>query len=223
MTDNIIKLEPVNLSKIEMESKIMVALYNEAKVMVINTQAEYDDAARFLKVVKSKFNSIEEQRKLITKPLDEAKRATMELVKQPKKYCEDAEELLKAAMLGYIDKKERERRAIAEKLEREAEAERIKIQKRADAAREKGQDLKAEQLEVKAEMVTAPVVTAQIEQAEGVSVRTVWYAEIRDINAVPREWMVVDLAGLNKVAQTLKERASVPGVVFRSKKVMASR
>ncbi len=56
-----------------------------------------------------------------------------------------------------------------------------------------------------------------------VSYRTDWYAEVVNPDEVPREWCDPNLLRLNKYADLMKEKASVPGVAFHSKEVPYTR
>lgn len=62
--------------------------------------------------------------------------------------------------------------------------------------------------------VPPPVVPSSVQRVAGIVGKTTWKARITNPNLVPREWMVIDLAALDKHAQNRKEMAVVPGVEF---------
>src|SRR5690606_29862260 len=136
----------------------------------IQTAADYEGAAEQLKAIKSKAKSLDEQRKAITKPLDDAKRQVMNLFRPPLQFLADAESLIKRSMADFQREQERLRLEAQRKAEEQARKEQERLARRAEQAAEKGQADKAEQLAMQAQMVQAPVVAFEKPKAAGVSV-----------------------------------------------------
>ena len=167
---------------------------------------------------------IEERRRAITRPIDEAKRATMDLFRQPLVRLKELKDHLSRGMRDWDRKKRTEAEAERQRLEAEAA-------KRAEEERERlfevlaaidaGEETKAEKL------MEAPVVvreknlarpTVSPPRAAGVVMREYWTFEIVNADQIPREYMVPDTRALQSLATGQKHRAAVPGVRFYSER-----
>lgn len=114
------------------------AMFNEARGMVevaesieIDGPEMYEIASGQLKEVKAMSKRLEEQRKSITKPLDEAKKAVMDTFRPAMEFCDQAEGMIKRGMLGYDNEQRRIRQEEERKAREAAEAERKRIQENA--------------------------------------------------------------------------------------------
>lgn len=54
----------------------------------------------------------------------------------------------------------------------------------------------------------------QVEKIDGVSFVARWDCKVTDPKKVPRQYLLVDMAALRKIATALKDKAEVPGVHF---------
>ena len=171
----------------------------EAQGYVIDSPELFDAAADDLKQVKAQLKTLEEKRKTMTVPLDNAKKAIMDFFRQPTTYLEQAEQLIKGSMLTYQQAEEAKRRAEQarldelarlerERLRKEAEeaaaeaarveaiaaAERKKIEDAAAAAAAAGDAAEAERLQEAAEISqTESIIAAEQAAAEAASARAV--------------------------------------------------
>lgn len=221
----------VNIDTVEEQKKTsdVPALCQKAE-LIISNQGDYEVASTVLSEVKNRYKELDTQRKEITKPIDTAKKAVMELFRSPLELLEKAESKIKGLMIGYTNEQERKAREEQARLQRLADAEAAKQKKildekiaRAEAA---GKAEKAELLAQEKENIApiiAPVVAPQIETPKGVSYRDNWTAEVIDINLIPREYLVVNMQALNAVAKSTKGTLTIPGVKFISTKILASR
>ena len=221
----------VNIDTVEEQKKTSdVPVLCEKAELIISNQSDYEAASTVLSEVKSRYKELDAQRKEITKPIDAAKKAVMDLFKTPLELLEKAESKIKGLMIGYTNEQERKAREEQARLQRLADAEAAKQKKildekiaRAEAA---GKAERAELLAQEKENIApiiAPVVAPQIETPKGVSYRDQWSAEVTDINLVPREYLIANMPALNKMAQATKGTLSIPGVKFTSTKILASR
>jgi len=101
-------------------------------------------------------------------------------------------------------------------------AESVRLRNQADKIIEKS-EVKAETALSKAAQIVAPKVEAYIPPVVGQSSRTVWKARVVDAFKVPREYLMVNEALLDKVAGVTKGGAPIPGVEFYSEQVMSAR
>ena len=123
MNAELIEVEPIKTDSANEFSKKAVALTQQAQKIVITNQKTYEGAAECLKIVKGFFGQIEEARKKITIPLDNAKKAVMDLFRVPTDELVKAEVQIKSKMIAYSNEQERLRRAEEERLRKIAQAE----------------------------------------------------------------------------------------------------
>lgn len=122
--------------------------------IVIDSQPMFESAAIELQGIKAKAKALDDQRKAITKPLDDAKKQVMDLFRQPLELLDQAEGLLKRSMLTYQSEQDRIRREEQRKLEEAAAKERARLAAEAAAA-EAAARAKAEEQRRKAEEAAA--------------------------------------------------------------------
>jgi hypothetical protein len=115
--------------------KSAINALNMAKAYQIDSADMRDLAARELTKIKTLQKSVEDQRKAITKPIDVAKKAVMDLFRAPTDYLEQAEVILKGAIQTFDRAEEQKRIAEQARLEEEARKERARLAAEA-AARE---------------------------------------------------------------------------------------
>ena len=198
--------------------------------LIISNQTEYDGASVILKEVKSRYKELDEQRKEITKPLDTAKKAVMDLFNRPLDLLKRAEDKLKGGMIGYtneIERKAREDQARLQKLaDQEAEKQRKILEAKIERAKASGKEEKVADLEMQKETVVpimAPVITPQIENPNGTSYRDKWDVEIVNVDLIPREYMLPNLQAIQKIIQATKGTIPIPGVKIIKSKILVSR
>ena len=221
----------VNIDTVEEQKKTSdVPVLCEKAELIISNQSDYEAASTVLSEVKSRYKELDAQRKEITKPIDAAKKAVMDLFKTPLELLEKAESKIKGLMIGYTNEQERKAREEQARLQRLADAEAAKqkkiLEEKIARAEASGKTEKAEELQMQKETITpivAPIIAPQIETPKGVSYRDQWSAEVTDINLVPREYLIANMPALNKMAQATKGTLSIPGVKFTSTKILASR
>ena len=203
------------------------SLATTVRSLTISNNNEYANSGEFLKQIKTVSKIIDDSRKQITKPLDEAKRRVMGFFRVPLAELSDAEQVLKKAILSYQQEQERIRREAEAKAIAKAKAEEEKKRKalelRAKKAEESGNIAKAEMLQEKADDVYVPTVVhaPQIEKVQGISTKKVWKAKIIDANKIPQNVYINDekvtaaiQAILNKLATATKGAMPIDGVEF---------
>lgn len=138
-------------------AKDIVTLQGDAGKMMkladayeIDCNETYELAGRDLQSIKARIKAVDEQRKAITRPLDEAKKSVMALFEAPTTFLAKAEALLKDKMLAYSEEQERRRQELQAKVEADARKERERLAAEAAAARAKA-DEEARKLREQAE------------------------------------------------------------------------
>ncbi len=211
------------------KSTDVIQLARKADV-IIETDEQCNEASAILSDIKKRAKELDEQRKSITKPLDDAKKQIMDLFRHPLDLLSRAENHLKNLILNYTTEKERKAREEAERLRKLAEAEAEKERKRLEAqmkkAEEKGKLEKVEELKAKVEeVVNTPIIvpTVEVEKPKGISYREKWYAEVVDFKVLPDEYKIPNQQALDKVAQATKGTIQIPGVIFKKEQIVVSR
>lgn len=196
-----------------------------AKEYLIDGPEMYGLAAEELKAIKSKARDLDEMRKSMTRPLDDAKKRIMDFFNKPLSFLTEAESLIKRSMLTYDREQERKRKEEEDRLRAAARAEQERLQKEAE---EKAAQLAAEgKTEQAIEAAVVPVVplpTVHVEQPKvaGISRRQNWKARIVDQMKVPRQFLTVDEKALNAYAKATKGEVPVDGVEFYAEDIIAA-
>ncbi len=229
MESKVITVEPIQTTEAIRANEDAITLFNQAKEVAITTQPEYDIAGTLLQKIKGREKEIESKRKEITRPLDVAKKAVMDLFRAPLEKLGIAEGNIKPGMVTFDEKQEKIRREHQEKLDRQAKVEEDRkkkdLEKRAKKAEENGKAEKAEELREQKEAthIEAPLVAPRIEKPKGISYITRWSAEVIDKSKLPLEYLEPNYSMLNKLAQATKGKIPIAGVKFNSEKIVASR
>lgn len=212
----------------------------------IDSPMMYTQAGEELKGIKGKQKDLDEKRKAITKPLDEAKKSVMTLFEEPTRILNEAEAVLKSSMLAYSNEQEQLRRIEQAKLDEAARVERERLaaeaaqrDAEAKAAADAGNAEEAERiaseaaaLQATASMTTAPVVAKSVEKVSGIATRTTWKAEVTDMMALVKfvaanphmiDLLQVNTTTLNQHAKATKDNTKIDGVRVYSEQVLASR
>lgn len=219
-----LEIKPLNVSDANAFKTKATVLLDQSQKIVIKNQVELETAAAVRVEIKEISKKLDATRKGITVHLDNAKKAVMDLFRPASEKLEAAEKNVNSAILNYTAEQERIRRENEEKLRRQAAVEEEKkrkaLQERADKAEAKGKADKAAELRQQAEEVhvEAPVIASNVDKVEGLSFREDWKAKVISINAVPREYLVVDESRLNALARATKGSLVIPGVEFYSVK-----
>jgi colicin import membrane protein len=106
-----------------------------AKAYVIDSPEMFQMAAGELQQIKTLQKSVEKQRTDITGPMNAALKAVNALFKAPSDWLDQAEQVLKRAMLGYQQEEQRKQREEQQRRDREAAAERARVEAAAAAER----------------------------------------------------------------------------------------
>lgn len=199
----------------------------------ITDDATYAIGAEELQGIKAKASALDTQRKAITKPLDEAKAAVMNLFRGPLEVLGQAEGILKSKLLGYqqeVARKAAEERAAAEKA---AQAERDRLQAEADALVAQGRAGEAAVKEqVAAMIVAAPPAAQAAPAAKGLATRETIEHEVVDLLALIQHvaahpelvnLLAVDTVKLRAYVKGLGMQCNLPGVKVYPKQTIAAR
>jgi membrane protein involved in colicin uptake len=245
-------MQPENMNVVVARPDEAALVTGAEKSLAIAQSIEIDSADMYrlagdeLATIKGKAKQLDEQRKSITKPLDDAKKAVMDLFLRPLEILTSAENSLKRSMLTYDQEQRRKQEEEQRKASEAAAAERRRQQEeaaqKAEEARkaaEAGDTQKAAELQQQAEekaavaeMITAPVIQMEKPKAAGVNVRKTYKARVTDMKAllqavidgkVPEAVIEVNESVLNSQARSLKESMKYPGVEVYTEEGISAR
>jgi hypothetical protein len=194
----------------------------KAQALEIKDNPQYFTATDFLKGIKALEKEVEDTFDPI---IEKSHLAHKEALSQKDKYFKplvNAERLIKSKIGEFLVIEERKRKEAEDKLRREADKKREELERKAEEAAANGKESKAEQYQEKANNVVAPTLAPTVEKVEGISFRENWYAEVTDINLLPKTYMLPDMVKLNKFAKAMKDSVAVPGVTFKCEKIVSS-
>lgn len=214
-------LDP-EVKELTMQTDQLLALASDYRVTNVD---QYTMAGDELKRIKAAQKRLDDLRKKITRPIDAAKKAIMDLFREPEDKLARAESGIKRAMLTYADEQERLRREEQRKADEAARKEQERLAAQAAKAAAAGKVEKAAAIEERAAMVVAPVVQREAPKVAGVSLREVWCFEITDPSKVNAAFLMPDEQKIRKVVNSMKaDAASIvgEGVRIYSEKRMAS-
>lgn len=206
-------------------------LLTMAKQFEISTADDYERANESLKGIIIKKRELDERRKAITRPIDDAKKRIMDLFQPALKYLEDAEQTIKRDMLVWNREQERLRQEREARLREQQRKEREKLQQQAEKASASGKTEKAEALLQQADM-TDGVSVAPATPKTSSSVRKTWQARVTDKAALIKAaaerpdlqaLLNVDQTALNAMARGLKSNLSIPGVEAYQRESISTR
>jgi uncharacterized membrane protein YqiK len=214
--NSLIEIEPIKTSSANQyvqEAKTLGKMVDELK---IENQNHYEGAASLLKAVKDMAKSLEESRKKITTPLDIAKKAVMDLFRQPADDLGTFETEIKSRMIHYQNEQEKIRQEKEAKLRREAEAEERRLreakEKQEREWREKEEAARKELEKQQALIAKAKNDKARAE-AEALAAKAKAEAERASAKAEERR---IEAASVQVVAPTIASSVSkVAGVSTR--------
>lgn len=204
------------------EQKAQQALSLADSLEIVDAES-YAIATEELKAIKSKYREIEEQRKGLKKPIDEAARRIQGFFRPPLDFLSQAESVIKRKITDWNAEQDRIRREAQRKADEQARKERERLEARARKAEESGKAEKAEQLAQQAETVTPAIVPTETPKAKGISTRTVWRFRITDKSKIPDQYKSVDEKKIAGVVRSLGEDTAIPGVEIYPEQVVAAR
>jgi hypothetical protein len=194
-----------------------------ANAVVIHTAAQYSTSACELQAIKGKWREVDDARKTLLKPINEAHDRIQAFFRQPLEFLRQAEIILKRKLLAYSDEQDRVRREEQRKADETARKDRQRIEAQAAKAAASGKVEKAEQLQERAASFVAPSIQREAPKVTGVNMREAWKYAIENEAAIPRAWLMVDESKIRSYVANMKGDSQIPGVRVYCEKQMASR
>lgn len=202
-------------------------LYSEIESVEIEIQEDYDNAAGVMREIKAHAKRLDETRKAMTRPLDEAKYRIIEFFRKPEEVLANAERAIKTAMIAFDRKRqaeiEEQRRKAAEHAKELERQEKERLAAEAEKALESGKATAALEMINKAENLQVAVPAINAPKTEGISYRTLWKARVTDFSKLSDEFKLPNEKKLAELARAQKGGEAPAGVEFYSERVIAAR
>lgn len=188
--------------------------------LTIKNYEDFSSAASDLKAIKQRIDVLEDKRKELLSPIEDARKKINNFFSGPILKLKKLETSIKQKMLEFTAEKERERKEQEQKLIELQEKEKHKLLKKAELMEQKGNFEKAEYLKNSANFVSAVVVPKQ-PIPQGIGFRKDWDISIVDEKVVPREYLTVDEKKIKAVVRATDGKITIPGVVITQKQIVA--
>jgi hypothetical protein len=198
------------------------AALESARAIEIDGPQMYEVAGQELVAINSQIKTLDEKRKEITRPLDQAKQAVMDLFKPAIDRRTEACGIIRAAMAKWYAAEEQRKREAQARLDAEARAERERKAKEAADLAAAGKPEEAAAAQVESEIVCAPTVVTTVPKVAGVAMKETWECEI--VDKVARLAYLVEhpdeidafiefkLAPHHSLARTYHDKLALPGL-----------
>lgn len=225
-------------------------LSGKMTAVAVKSNEDYENATTQLKEIKEAAKKLEEVKKKMLAPFNAAVTSIREMFKAPETALTQAEQHLKQSALAFYTEQERlrkkqeeeQRQALLkieqEKREREERERREAEQRRLDAEKAAADNefsipsFDDEPAPVPApapapivgELVETlpPPVTAFLPKASGISVRKTWVCKVVNPELLPREFTMPNEKALAAYAESMKDKAKLPGCEFEEVSSMAA-
>jgi len=221
-----VKMDTTMEQELEQGGALMVKTANS---LTITSHEDYDKGTAILKDIKARVKKVKEYWKEPKANADAAHKALVAKEAQMLKPLQEAESIIKKAMLAYTTEVERKRREAEEAARKVREAEVRRLEAIAAQAEAQGDEDTAEIMRDMAEEVPlGEISAAAAPTAKGVSVRTTWKARVIDPRLVPAyfegaELRTINMTALNNIAKWQNGEAKIPGVEFYQDSTMSVR
>ena len=201
------------------------AYLNGAKAYVINDQDSFNRAHNMLKEIKSKKTELDNLRKKLKKPINEAAKATEDLFRAPINFLTQAEQAYKTSIINYENMIEQQNKSLDMEVKSKVE----QLNNEALEAIRENNYTRYAQITGEIGQLTnkAPAL-----QMNGVSTRDNWKGELVSKKAfilgiiagtVPDELVSIDHVALNNIAKSVKNTITYPGIRFYNDKIVSVR
>lgn len=191
----------------------------------------YRRAAENVAHIKGYQHELDQHRRSLTRPMDEAKAGVMALFKPFASRLEEAEATIKKGMSDWHVADQRAKAEAARIAREEAAAEQARLAAEAREAEQAGDIDTAIDRTFGAQLAAIPAPVAAPTQVAGISHRTVWSAEVGNLHELVKAaaadasllpYLLPNMPALNQLARGTGGEFNIPGVVAVSENVVAA-
>ena len=221
MKTDILEMPKINTKKAEAALTEANMVLDTAQKVIVKTPQQAQNAGDWRNKIKAKLKQLDEERKELTRPLDEVKTKIMDKYRPAIEVLNIAYKLFDKGLSEYLAIQDQIRQEQQRRLEAEAEKKRLEAEAKAKEWADKGNEKKAEEWFDKAENVIAPVVP-ETPKVEGITTRQDWDFEIINPNEVPREFCIPDEKALRAYVKATKGTRLIAGIKIIPKTIIVT-
>ncbi len=221
MENDILEMPKINTKKAEKALTEANLVLDTAQKVIVKTPQQAQSAGDWRNKIKAKLKQLDEERKELTRPLDDVKAKIMDKYRPAIDALNAAYKLFDKGLSEYLVIQERIRQEQQRKLEAEAEKKRQEAEAKAKEWVDKGNEKKAEEWLDKANNVIAPVVP-EVPKVEGITTRQDWDFEIVNSNEVPRDFCIPDEKAIRAFVKATKGTKQIAGIKIFEKTIIVT-
>ncbi len=221
MENDILEMPKINTKKAEKALTEANLVLDTAQKVIVKTPQQAQSAGDWRNKIKARLKLLDEERKELTRPLDDVKAKIMDKYRPAIDALNAAYKLFDKGLSEYLVIQERIRQEQQRKLEAEAEKKRQEAEAKAKEWVDKGNEKKAEEWLDKANNVIAPVVP-EVPKVEGITTRQDWDFEIVNSNEVPRDFCIPDEKAIRAFVKATKGTKQIAGIKIFEKTIIVT-
>lgn len=211
--------------ELSLELKQKIEQYQNDGVLLakftVDTNEKYEQAIMLGKQIQNKIKELETEKKKITDPIEQSKKAVIELFRKPLEVLTSAKNLINSQGLMFCEKQERIRLEAEQKLRLESEAKQRKIDEQ--IAKKQAEGKSTEKLEQKKAEIITPVLQSNVTKVSGTYIKETHKARVIDFKLLPDEYKIVNQMLIDGIAKTTDGKAIIPGVEMYIDKQLINR
>lgn len=221
MKSEVLEMPKIDTKKAEAALTEANMVLDTAQQVIVKTPQQAQVAGDWRNKIKMKLKQLDEERKELTRPLDDVKAKIMDKYRPAIEALNSAYKLFDKGLSDYLAIQERIRQEQQRKIEAEADKKRQEAEAKAKEWADKGNNKKVEEWLDKADNVIAPVV-AEVPKVEGISTRKDWDFEIINPNEVPRDFCIPDEKAIRAFIKATKGTKPIAGIKIFEKTIIVT-
>lgn len=200
------------------------AYLNGAKQFIIDSQQTFDLANRILHEINAQKKEIDEMRKKLKAPINQAGKAIEDFFRQPINFLTTAEQQYKIKLIKYKDAQDAKLRV--SRTETMAQSE-VLAEKAMEALKANDLEGYTNSLMEMGDLTNDNVAAINL---DGLGMRDNWRGRVFDLTALimavadgnaPSDLLAVDYTKLNSLAKSVRDTMSYPGIEFYNDKIVS--
>ena len=203
----------------QLETEV-TSLATQARQFAIANAEDYSAAGNLWATLKDMRAKVAEAFDDIISKAHAAHKAAVAQKKKHDDPLEQGQKAIKQRMIGWDQEQERLRKLEQARIDAENK------RKAEEDALELAAELeKAGEVHAAAEVLEAPlqvqqaIIPKSVPKVEGFSYRSNWVFDVLDVNAVPREYLCLDLVKIGQIVRAMKGATNIPGIKPREERV----
>ena len=204
----------------EIENEVILKRSDALSLTVVSNET-YSQAGELLVMHKGLKKRIEDYFKPLKDAGYKAWKAICNRENEEIEKLQPALKHLNAELVKWNNEQERIRKAEEDRLRWEAEkAEEERRLANALQAEKEGKKVEAEEILSEPVYVPPPIVEKTVPKINGQTMTTNWKWRLKDINLVPRQYLITNDVAINQVVRALKDKTNISGIEIYPEQAM---